>query len=145
MWRWKTRVCSFRIPSCGADDIDADDVPNVSDNCPDVPNTDQLNSDGDSHGDACDNCVLVDNESQCNTNAPDADPLDEGDDEFGNACDADLDNNGIVNTFDLTAMRTAFGATGANDADLDCNNIVNTFDLTQMRGAFGGVPGPGAN
>lgn len=88
--------------------------------------------DDDGVPDVIDNCVEVSNPDQCNTN----------NDIFGNHCDADLDNNGIVNSFDLSAMRAAFGSSGANDADLDCNGIVNSFDLTIMRGAFGTAPGP---
>ncbi len=40
-------------------DADADGVPNSTDNCPTVGNTDQLNSDADAYGDACDNCPAV--------------------------------------------------------------------------------------
>ena len=39
-----------------ADDFDADGVPNDTDNCPSVSNADQLDSDGDLKGDACDAC-----------------------------------------------------------------------------------------
>ena len=37
-------------------DVDGDGVPDESDNCPFVANTDQLDGDGDGVGDACDNC-----------------------------------------------------------------------------------------
>lgn len=36
-------------------DTDSDGIIDSQDNCPDVPNNDQLNTDGDSEGDACDN------------------------------------------------------------------------------------------
>jgi PKD domain/Thrombospondin type 3 repeat len=39
----------------GAPDSDHDTIPDVSDNCPTVPNTDQADADGDGLGDACDN------------------------------------------------------------------------------------------
>lgn len=39
------------------EDDDLDDVPNSQDNCPDIPNEDQDDSDNDGFGDACDNCV----------------------------------------------------------------------------------------
>jgi hypothetical protein len=37
-------------------DADGDGVPDADDNCPLVPNADQLDSDGDTRGDACDSC-----------------------------------------------------------------------------------------
>ncbi len=85
--------------------------------------------------DFSDNCTLVINPTQCDTDG----------DGYGNHCDADLDDNGTINTFDLTPLRAAMGSTGSNDADLDCNGIVNSFDLAIMRDAFGGGPGPAAN
>ena len=36
------------------DDFDKDEIINIKDNCPDNPNRDQKNTDGDSAGDACD-------------------------------------------------------------------------------------------
>jgi len=38
-------------------DTDGDGVPDESDNCPTVPNTDQTDTDGDVIGDACQNIV----------------------------------------------------------------------------------------
>jgi Thrombospondin type 3 repeat len=54
------------------------------DNCPLIPNTNQLNQDADSLGNACDNCPTVTNQDQLNIDG----------DAFGDACDAgdfDLD------------------------------------------------------
>lgn len=98
----------------------------------------QIDSDSDGIADADDNCQHVANPDQCNTNAGEG----AGQDSFGNACDADFDNNGVVNTFDLTIMRNNYGAVGVNDADIDCNGIVNSFDLGEMRAMFGTAPGP---
>lgn len=42
-------------------DRDGDGVPNLEDNCPDVPNPGQENADGDPYGDACDPCPDFDN------------------------------------------------------------------------------------
>jgi len=39
------------------DDVDRDGIANGSDNCPDTANPDQLDGDGDGHGDACDDCA----------------------------------------------------------------------------------------
>ncbi|MBD3305172.1 hypothetical protein GF339_02335 [candidate division KSB3 bacterium] len=46
-------------------DIDGDGVPNAEDNCPEVANADQANSDGDSLGDACDTCTEADTDCAC--------------------------------------------------------------------------------
>ncbi|NNF67210.1 MAG: hypothetical protein HKM98_06845 [Gammaproteobacteria bacterium] len=91
-------------------------------------------TDGDGVMDSCDNCINVENSNQCNTNPEQ--------DNFGNHCDADLNNDNIVNSFDLSIMRQNFGQSGENDADLNCDNIVNSFDLSIMRQNFGGAPGP---
>lgn len=52
------------------------------------PNLDQRNSDKDSHGDACDNCRLVENADQRDTDG----------DSKGDACDDDMDGDGEERT-----------------------------------------------
>ena len=46
------------------DDEDSDGTVDATDNCWDIPNPGQENSDNDSHGNACDNCPNHDNEDQ---------------------------------------------------------------------------------
>lgn len=48
------------------------------------PNLDQKNSDKDTHGDACDNCRLVENPDQRDTDG----------DGKGDSCDDDMDGDG---------------------------------------------------
>ncbi|NND59761.1 MAG: S8 family serine peptidase [Gammaproteobacteria bacterium] len=91
-----------------------------------------LDVDGDGVVALHDNCTNVANPSQCDSN----------NDGYGNHCDADLDNNGEVNSFDLTIMRDNMGSTEHPDSDLDCNGITNSFDLSMMRSMFGNPPGP---
>ena len=82
---------------------------NALDNCPQVSNFDQLNTDGDSEGDACDadddndtindgsdNCPLISNLDQLNT---------DGDSE-GDACDADDDNDGLSDNEEIAIYGT---------------------------------------
>ena len=54
------------------------------DNCRLVPNKDQQNSDSDSFGDACDNCPTV----------PNTDQKDTDNNGQGDACDQDIDGDG---------------------------------------------------
>lgn len=62
---------------CGDEFGDQDGVCQGDDNCPDVPNPDQADRDGDFVGDACDNCP-----NNANANQADADG-----DGLGDACD----------------------------------------------------------
>uniref|UniRef100_A0A3B3TQM8 Thrombospondin 4b n=1 Tax=Poecilia latipinna TaxID=48699 RepID=A0A3B3TQM8_9TELE len=61
----------------------------LQDNCI-FPNVDQRNSDADSHGDACDNCRVVNNPDQRDTDG----------DGKGDACDDDMDGDGVRNFLD---------------------------------------------
>jgi hypothetical protein len=94
-----------------------------------------LDADADGILDVDDNCTLVANSEQTDSNG----------DGFGNACDADLDNNGFVNFSDLALFKSAFGTVNA-DADFDGNGFVNFADLAVFKTMFGQPPGPtGAN
>jgi hypothetical protein len=57
-------------------DLDDDGILN-DDNCPNIPNPEQINSDNDSYGNFCDNCPTVDNEEQADSDG----------DGIGDACD----------------------------------------------------------
>ncbi|MFK8014279.1 MAG: endonuclease/exonuclease/phosphatase family protein [Gammaproteobacteria bacterium] len=91
-----------------------------------------VDTDGDGVTDDMDNCTLVVNPSQLDTNG----------DGFGNICDADLNNDGTVNVIDLGIFRTQFFQSGANDADFNGDNVVNVVDLGILRSRFFQPPGP---
>ncbi len=91
-------------------------------------------ADGDGVADELDDCVYVSNPNQ-----RDADG-----DGIGSVCDADLDNDGIVNFKDLAAFRQRFGSADAN-ADFDGNGIVNFEDLERLRRLFLEPPGASAS
>lgn len=98
-----------------------------------VVNGDATDTDGDAWPDSLDNC----------TQAPNPDQRDADGDGFGNRCDADLNNDCIVNVIDLGLLRGAFFTTDAN-ADLNADGIVNVVDLGLLRSMFFMPPGPTA-
>jgi len=67
-----------------ASDIDDDWIADDVDNCPNVQNSDQDNSDVDSYGNACDNCPYDYNPNQTDTDG----------DGLGDACDGCIDEEG---------------------------------------------------
>ncbi len=97
-----------------------------------VPDTDN-----DTWRDFIDNCSVVANPTQANGNHG----LLLGEDIFGNACDADLTNDGVVNFADLAAFKSKFGSNDAQ-ADLTGDGVVNFADLARFKALFGTNPGP---
>jgi uncharacterized repeat protein (TIGR01451 family) len=95
--------------------------------------TDDADTDGDGVADAFDNCTMVANPDQADSDH----------DGYGNRCDADFDNNGNVNFADLAAFKAAFGSSQAL-YDLDASGSVNFGDLAVFKGLFGFPPGPSA-
>lgn len=94
--------------------------------------------DGDLVPDQFDNCVALANGPGQNSNQADADV-----DGYGTACDADYDNNLIVNAIDFGPFLTAFNAGTGDAQDHDGNGIVNALDFSGFLSGFNaGVPGP---
>ena len=88
-------------------------------------------ADGDGVSDAADNCILVAN----------ADQRDADGDGIGSVCDADLNNDCVVNAIDLGLFRSVLFGSDAN-ADFNGDGTVNVVDLGLLRGLFFDVPGP---
>lgn len=84
-------------------DDDGDGIPNASDNCPFVPNPDQLDTDGDHMGDLCDpdddNDTIPDISDNCPT-VPNLNQDDLDNDGLGDVCDDDIDGDGVLNAQD---------------------------------------------
>ncbi len=98
-------VDDFRVEGFQDDDDDDNDgVLDVDDNCPLVGNANQLDTDGDGAGDVCDddddNDGVLDIDDNCPLTA-NADQADGDGDGIGDVCDDDLDNDGVPNAIDL--------------------------------------------
>jgi len=114
--------CSF---SCS--DRDGDGVCNADDNCPDVPNPNQADSDGNGIGDACESCADTDGDGICNIddNCPskaNADQANFDNDNLGDVCDPDDDNDGVADVID------AFPFDASENSDTDGDGIGNNSD-----------------
>ena len=85
------------------DDDDNDGILDINDNCPLIGNADQLNTDGDSLGNVCDNDDdndgIIDTEDNCPLVA-NPDQADADADGIGDVCDTDADNDGVPNAID---------------------------------------------
>ena len=90
-------------------------------------------ADGDCVLDVDDNCRDLANADQRDSNA----------DGYGNVCDADLNDDCIVNALDLGLLKLQFFGAGP-DADFDGDGVVNVVDLGIMRSLFFDPPGPSA-
>ncbi|MES2091161.1 MAG: C25 family cysteine peptidase [Pseudomonadota bacterium] len=93
----------------------------------------ETDTDGDGIPDSRDNCTLVSNKDQKDTDG----------DGYGNACDADLNNDGFVNALDVSLLRGQFGKRNQS-GDINGDGIVNAIDLGMFNKLFGKTPGPSA-
>ncbi len=130
----------------GCVDGDDDGFPDWMDNCPTKANTNQIDTDNDGFGDACDNdrdgdgikngvdnCPLVPNPSQQDSNS----------DGVGDACDGDIDGDGVNNGVDNCPTKpnrnqadfnsdgtgdvcSDTDGDGPSDADDNCPTVPNT-------------------
>ncbi len=101
-------------------------------------------TDGDGVADVDDNCTLVINPSQYDSNG----------DNIGSLCDADITGPGgiedcAVNFLDLQAVKDAFFSNPASpawnpDADFDNSGLINFVDLQVVKDQLFGPPGPSA-
>lgn len=88
-------------------------------------------SDSDTIASLCDNCSQVANTSQ----------LDSDNDNYGNRCDADLNNDGVTDASDYVLFRSALQS-GDPNADLSADGIVDISDFLIFRQLYGKPPGP---
>jgi alpha-N-arabinofuranosidase len=98
-----------------------------------------VDTDGDGIADLEDNCTLVANANQRDTDQ----------DGYGNFCDADLNNDLIVNTIDLGLFKKCYLKQSADaqcqsppDADINGDGIANVIDLGLFKKMYLNPPGP---
>lgn len=91
------------------------------------------NSDSDADGvpDKLDNCTLLANANQRDTDG----------DGYGNRCDPDFNQNQIVDPTDFSRMKVKLG-TASELEDLNGNGIVDPMDFSILKSTLGKVPGP---
>jgi len=129
-------------PKPTATDSDGDGISNSLDNCPNTVNPDQLNADGDTQGDVCDDDDDGDNTPDINDNCPLVSNIGQTDtdlDGIGDDCDncpnesnsdqADANGDGVGDACPggtSTGGTTGGGGTSADDADGD--GVANSTD-----------------
>lgn len=96
--------------------------------------------DGDEVCDTADNCLGTSNASQ----------TDSDQDGYGNACDPDVNNDGVVGGPDFAFFRAAFGSRCGDPeydpvADFNDDCVVGGPDFSVFAAHFGGGPGPSAH
>jgi len=89
---------------------------------------------------------IADEEDDCAV-APDTLQLDSDQDGYGNACDADYDDNGMVGLSDFLAFGSVFGSSSGSpgwNAEMDANGdgTIGVNDFLAFGGSFGAGPGP---
>jgi len=120
-------------------DYDGDEVADASDNCFSTANSNQLNTDGDTQGDACDNDDDNDGVLDAVDNCPltaNPDQTDNNGDGQGDACtNNDFDEDGINDDLDQ-CRETPLGAIVLGDGcffgDLNQDNCFSSSDLNLL-------------
>jgi hypothetical protein len=101
-------------------------------------------SDCDTVADAVDNCLTVPNSTVGEPPGSLVAQCDTDQDGYGNVCDPDINNDGVIGGPDYGPITASFGQAGhpTNPADVNCDGVVGGPDYGLVTQKFGGVPGP---
>jgi hypothetical protein len=91
-----------------------------------------LDTDGDGIPDDQDNCIDESNTDQRDTDG----------DGYGNICDPDIDGNGVVDSTDLSTIKSVLRSSSSSDEDLNDNGVVDSTDYSIAKGYLRKPPGP---
>jgi hypothetical protein len=113
-------------------------------NLDDVISATSPDTDGDGIANSADNCTLVANNGQPQTGPSQHDADGDG---YGNLCDADLNNTGLVTSGDFGLLRSVLNLSAASSplaaaADLNGSGTVTTADFAILRAGLNLPPGP---
>jgi photosystem II stability/assembly factor-like uncharacterized protein len=127
------------------DDDDDDGVLDADDNCPLIPNPEQEDTDGDGQGDVCDtdddNDGVLDTEDNCPL-VPNPGQEDADNDGIGDVCDSDDDNDGVPNDSDTcpdTPSGTIVGLDGCPAFTLPATNFMVQIQGESCRSSDNGA------
>jgi hypothetical protein len=106
-----------------------------------------VDSDGDGVPDDQDNCIEVPNPDQADANSGEDDNIAKaGEQHYGNKCDPDFDNSGIVNIIDFNEWRKYTGQSvppAPESIDISGDGLIWIQDFNIWRQYYGKAPGPG--
>lgn len=136
--QYRDQLIEITRPECANEvDDDGDDLvdwPDDSGCSSELDVSEFPDQDDDGVDDSLDDCLTLANPGQ-----QDADQ-----DGYGNLCDADFNDNGIVGANDVAAIaaRAGFPAAGNEEFDLDSSGAVGANDVARAASASGLAPGP---
>lgn len=77
--------------------------------------------------------------SDLDDNAMDSDADSDG---YGNSCDSDFNNNGLIDPADVSLLKTRLGSATSPEQDMNGNGLVDPAEFSFLKADLGQPPGP---